>query len=87
MNNFIDSLNLPLEGEMRGKQYIIDVNTSDEFSSLFVAISLNDSLRLDDTSSIATTDESKFRYTDGTYDVILSANYDENIYSLVVEER
>lgn len=86
MQEFIDSLNLEYEGEMRGNQYIVNVDTSNKFSSLFNTISLNDLLRLDD-NSVATSDESYFRFTNGEYDVVLNANYSDDVYSLTVEVR
>lgn len=86
MNSFIDSLNLPFQGEMRGSQYFIDVDNSNDFSTLFNSISLNDLLRLED-KSIANVNESNFRYTNGEYDVVLKADYKNNIYSLSIEER
>ena len=86
MKDFIDSLNLKLKGEMRSGQYIISTNSSDQFSSLFNSISLNEFLRLED-NSIAKDSESLFRFTDGYYDVILSANYDKDVYSLIIEVK
>lgn len=86
MNNFIDSLNLPFQGEMRGSQYFIDLDSSNDFAKLFDSIALNDLLRLED-GSVANVEESNFRYTDGVYDVLLKADYINNIYSLLIEER
>ena len=86
MQEFIDGLNLPYEGEMINKQYIIDVDTSDKFSDLFNSISLNNLLRLED-KSVATVDEAKFTFTDGYYDVKLEADYNTDFYRLIVEER
>lgn len=86
MNEFIDSLNLPIIGDMRGKQYYISVNNSNDFSSLFNAISLNDSLTLEENST-ATVNESSFRFTNGEYDVILNADYDNDMYDMTIEVR
>ena len=86
MQEFIDSLDLPFEGQMINKQYIIDVDSSDKFSELFNTISLNKFLRLED-NSIATVDETRFTYTDGYYDVKLEADYENNVYRLAIEEK
>lgn len=86
MQEFIDSLELPFEGKMRDKNYVVRVNTSDEFSDLFNAISLNKHLNLLD-DSVATVDEAKFVFTDGEYDVKLEADYKTDYYSLTVEVR
>lgn len=86
MQEFIDSLNLPFEGEMRNNEYIININNSDDFSKLFSSISLNSELSLID-NSLATDEESRFRYTDGEYELLLQANYKDDIYSLVIGVR
>lgn len=86
MQEFIDSLKLPYEGEMINNQYIIDVESSDKFSELFNAVSLNNLLNLED-KSVATVDEAKFTFTNGEYDVRLEADYNTDFYRLIVEEK
>lgn len=86
MQEFIDSLNLKIKGELKNNQYVILTDNSNDFSALFNTISLNDFLRLED-NSIATDKESSFRFTNGEYDVILEANYDKDVYSLIVEVK
>lgn len=86
IDDFIQDLNLPFEGEMRGSQYIINVETSNDFSDLFSTISMNDKLHLEDKSK-ASKEESEFRFTDGYFDVFLQADYDNDTYSCTIEER
>lgn len=86
MKEFIDSLELPYEGKMVNNQYILDVDSSDKFSELFNAVSLNNFLHLED-NSVATVDETKFVFTNGEYDVRLEADYDNDVYRLVVEVK
>lgn len=86
MQEFIDSLNLPFEGEMRGKQYIIPITNSNDFSTIFSTISMNNKLNLED-DSIATVKESEFRFTDGYYEVYLNADYDNDAYTALIEEK
>lgn len=86
MQEFINSLNLPLEGEMRNNEYVINTNSSDDFSRLFSSISLNSELSLID-NSLATDEESRFRYTNGEYELLLQANYKDDTYSLVIGVR
>lgn len=86
MDNFIEELDLPYEGKMINNQYIIDVNSSNNFSDLFNTISLNSHLSLED-KSVATVDEAKFIFTDGEYEVRLEADYNTDFYRLIVEER
>lgn len=86
MQELIDDLELPFEGEMQNDQYIIDVNSSDEFSELFNAVSLHKGLSLED-NSVATVNEAKFTFTDGEYNVKLEADYKTDFYRLIVEVR
>ena len=86
MNEFIDSLELPFEGEMRGKQYWLELKNSNEFSQAFSLISMNNKLNLEDDSK-ATTKESEFRFTDGYYEVLLKADYDNDVYQMTIEEK
>lgn len=86
MDNFISDLDLPFEGEMRGNQYIINIETSNDFSNLFSKVSMNDKLHLDGKSE-ANVDKAEFRFTDGYYDVLLQADYNEDAYSCTIEER
>lgn len=84
LQEFVDSLELPFDGEMTSNQYVVFVDNSDDFSSLFNCVSLNKTLKLEDESDA---DESKstFRYTDGHYEVTLKADYDNDDYSLIAE--
>lgn len=86
MQEFIDSLELPYKGKMFNNQYVIDVESSDKFSELFNAVSLNNLLNLED-KSVATVDEAKFTFTNGEYDVKLEADYNTDFYRLIVEEK
>ncbi len=84
---FVDSLNLPFEGELKyGKEYYVEVSSSNDFSKLFDCISLNDSLTLEDNSR-ATVDDTKFTFTNGEYDVVLEADYNDDVYFLKVEQK
>ena len=86
MQEFIDSLDLKFTGEFKNNVYTIEVDNSNDFSSLFNSISLNDSLILED-RSVATDKESNFRFTNGEYDVVLRANYDDDVYDLYIEVK
>ena len=84
MQDFIDSLELPYEGEEQGKQYIIDMPNSNAFSTVFNLIDINKDLHIKGESK-ATDEETQFRFTNGEFDVVLVANYEDDIYRLVVE--
>ena len=87
IEEFVKSLNLPIEGSFRNKdEYIINLNNSDDFSKLFTHISLNNDLFVED-GSVATDSETEFRYTDGNFIILLQANYDEDVYSLYIGRK
>ena len=86
IEEFVNSLNIPFEGSYSNNQYIINLKSSDDFSKVFSIISLNSQLRALD-GSTATDSETEFRYTDGYYEVLLSANYDEDVYSILIEVK
>ena len=86
INEFVDSLELPFEGEYRGDSYIITPENSDEFSDIFNFISLNDDLMCEE-DSLATEDETQFIFTNGEFEVVLSANYEKNLYNITIGER
>lgn len=86
IEEFVNSLNIPFEGSYNNNQYIINLKSSDDFSKVFSIISLNSQLRALD-GSTATDSETEFRYTDGYYEILLSANYDEDVYSILIEVK
>lgn len=90
MNNledFVDSLNISkFNGDYNGDSYIIEVNSSNDFSNLFNIISTNEHLDADD-DSVATVSRSHFIYTDGYFEVELKADFDKDTYSAIVRER
>lgn len=81
---FVDRLELPYEGEMKGDQYIVNVDTSNKFSQLFNIIDINKELHIKGDSQ-ATAEGTQFRFTDGSFDVVLTADYENDVYQLVVE--
>lgn len=86
LEEFVDSLNLPIEGKYLNNEYRIQVNSSNEFAQIFDSIALNTNLNaLDD--SVATEDETLFVYTDGYFEVRLEADYNKDVYSITVGER
>ena len=86
LEEFVNSLNLPIEGKYLNNEYRIQVNSSNEFAQIFDSIALNTNLNaLDD--SIATEDETLFVYTDGYFEVRLEADYNKDVYSITVGER
>ena len=83
---FIKSLNLPFEGKSAGNDYIINLNNSDDFSTLYNIISNNINLSMDD-ESITTTSNALFTFFNDEFDLKLVADFNKDIYKLIVSDR
>ena len=83
---FIETLDLPFDGERWNDDYIITLNSSDDFSYLYNIISNNNELTLDD-SSVTTTDNALFTFFNDDFDLRLSADFNKDIYRLTVSDR
>ena len=83
---FVETLDLPFDGEMWNDDYVITVDTSDDFSYLYNLISNNNELTLDD-RSITTTDNALFTFFNDEYEIRLTADFNKDIYRLMVSDR
>lgn len=88
LNDVRVELNLP-EGIENNNKYVITLSDSNEYARMYTLLDKNDSVYLDDLqvgnmisehSSIL-----KFIYGDEEFTVSLEANFDEDIYKVVVE--
>lgn len=89
MNNleeFVNSLELPAEGEYTNNEYVIKFDNSDDFSDIFNFISLKKTLTAED-HMVATEESCISTFTDGWYEIKLIADFDNDIYRVVVGER
>lgn len=86
IEEFVDSLNLPYEGEFDGETFSLDLGDSDTFSEVFNVISLNMELHADD-DSIANDSEARFIYYGDNFEVKLEADFTEDVYKLTAERR
>lgn len=86
MEEFIDELNLPFEGEMHDGTYVIKLNNSNEYSKLYNIISTDKQFTLED-GSIATTDNAMFVFHNDWYELKFTADFNKDIYRLVVSKR
>ena len=75
---FVATLDLPFNGEMWNNDYVIKVDTSDDFSYLYNLISNDSGLTLDD-KSVTTSDNALFTFYNDEYEV--RGNLNELSYS------
>lgn len=86
MEEFIKELDLPYEGKMSGGEYIIKLNTSNDFSKLYNIISTDKQFNLDK-NSMATTNNAMFVFYNDWYELKFTADFNKDIYRMVVSER
>lgn len=86
LRDFVEeTLNLNFEGEYQKDSYVVTLDNSNDFAKAFDDISNNKKLELLDSD----TDSSKctYIYTDGNYEVKVSALLNIDKYKIFVEER
>ena len=86
IHDFVERLNLDIDGTFTGNQFSANLNNSDEFSRVYNLLSLNDELENDD-SSIATASVSLFKFYTDWFEIAISANFDNDIYKLIIERK
>lgn len=80
------SLGIEKLGKMKGKRYIVDIPSSDDYARFYTILDRNDNLELGDTSSISTEYVNVLSYYLDDYKISLNANFKDDYYNLVVEE-
>lgn len=86
--SFKDSLGIGFVGEVRedGK-YHIDLKDSNDYQILFNLLDDNESLELDEENVVYDYDRNEVDFFTDLYHINLSANFDEDKYSLYIEGR
>ena len=85
ITNFIDSLDLEFTPIEEGNGYVISLDNSNDFSSIYNKLLLNTDLEEDEQKMLE--DVSYFTFTDGHYEIVMSANYDTDRYEIRIGER
>lgn len=86
IEEFIDSLNLPYIGEMKGEEYVISLQDSNEFSEVYNLISNKDELHVEEEST-ANDGEARFTFYGQFYEVKLDADFDDDVYRVTIGSR
>ena len=85
ITSFIDSLDLEFTPTEEGNGYVISLDNSNDLSSIYNKLLLNPDLEEDEQKMLE--DVSYFTFTDGHYEIIMSANYDTDRYEIRIGER
>lgn len=80
-----DTLRLDFEGEYQDDSYIVTLDNSNDFSKAFDDIANNKDLELVDSKTNSST--CTYIYTDGNYEVKVSAIFGLDNYKIMVGER
>lgn len=86
MEEFVNKLNLPFDGKIVGEEYVIQLDTSNDFSDLFTCISTNNDLDLQP-GSITTEGNAMYVYWSEEFEILLTADFEKDIYNLRVSYR
>lgn len=86
MEEFVDNLDIPFQGEMMGEEYVVTLANSDEFSELYNIISTNKILNIKNDST-ANDSEARFCFEADGFDVGMLADFDDDIYKMVVSRN
>ena len=85
ITNFIDRVALEFTPTEEGNGYVIMLDNSDDFSSIYNKLLLNTDLEEDEQKMLE--DVSYFTFTNGHYEIVMSANYDTDKYEVRIGER
>ena len=86
LEDFVYSLNIPFEGEFKGEEYVIALENSNDFSEAYNIVSTNKDLNIKN-DSIANDSEARFLFYSDNYDISLLADFDDDIYRVVVSRN
>lgn len=82
----LDDLGLDPTGDFDEHRYIVQLEDSDEYARYYTKLDEASDFQLVDSSSISAEHVNVLTYSDNTYKLKLSANFDDNYYTLSVEE-
>ena len=85
INELVDELGLRDYGEFDGNLFIINFNSSDEFSNVYTELS--DMFDADEDSGEFNDSRSVVTFTDENLEIITSADYDNDLYSISIGEK
>ena len=87
MEEVLKELGIKSDGEYsKDGQYVVDIFDSDEFGKIYSVLERNDEVEELYDSSLLTVHNSNLTYLYGDYQLTLSADFDNNLYKLIVSE-
>lgn len=87
MKNFLNKIGINDSGYFgKDKSYIIDIESSDDYNKYYAKLSKNELLEENEDSSIMSIHISNVMFISDNFSLNLIADFDQDIYKLVVTE-
>lgn len=87
MKNFLNKIGITTEGYFdESENYVIDLESSDEYNKLYSKLAKSDYVEEDDESSKIDLDVSNIVYSSDDYIINLIADFKQDAYAVVVTE-
>lgn len=84
---FLEDLKLDPTGKFTDLKYTLELENSDEYARYYTILDHAAGLELSDTSSMSQEFATVLTYVNDDYKVKLNANFDDDYYTLTVEEE
>lgn len=86
IKNFLNKLGISQEGVESEGKYVIDLGDSNAYSRVYTILDKSELVDLDVENMSMTEEESTMIYLSDNYDLTLGANFNDNKYTLTIEE-
>jgi hypothetical protein len=86
VQDLLDNLDLPFEGEWVQKEYVITLDNSDDFSQLYNLISTDSTFNLDD-NSMSTGNNAVFIFYTDDCELRFTSDFEQDVYRLTISRR
>ena len=89
MQEYLDKLDLPLKGDVTENQYKVTFKSSDMFDKYYLIFSRYDFLHFNEDKSDLTLEGANLYWTDEDegYEISLIADYNDDVYTCLVEKN
>ena len=87
MDEFAKKLGIRQKGELKGSQFVIELNDSDEYSRIYTILDKSPLLTIEQDKTVMTGDRTELVYSNNEYTVLLIADMKDNRYELIIEEN
>lgn len=81
-----DSLDIRISGDYEGLDYVVHLDNSDIFASIFTLLD-ESNLTIDENKVLINEHVTNITYHNDEFDVLLIGNYDSDVYKLIIRKR